>query len=118
MGDNAPPEAVIFERLQVELRILSDVARRIEYAVVDNLVQSVAEDHQADIQLLDLLIQSTETLDMVLGRLARAANDQSQNDYAHTIGELPLGDMAARLGGRAANGCKDAAAQRNKIDLF
>ena len=108
----------VFERLQIELRILSDIARRVEYAMVDELIQNGEQENRANIQLLDLLIQSTEALDKVMGRVATEFENGEVIEPEVLAHGLPLRDMANRLRGGSQALTNTDASIASSVDLF
>ncbi len=117
--DDPTRNATLVARLQIEMRILSDIARRVEYAVIDELMPELDGSSQADIQLLDLLIQSADSLETVLGRLADAMSSNSTAMAEDLVVGLPLRDMATRLSGsKSQKQVATSTHSKSTIDLF
>jgi len=89
--------AVIFSKLAVELRILSDLGYRLEYAVSEHFFQARSSAPNNDLQILDLMIQSTDALERLAESLAGQCRSGQIADLGEAATELVLRDMIERL---------------------
>ncbi len=89
--------ALIFSKLAVELRILSDLGYRVEYAIADHLAACNDARPNTDLQILDLLIQSTDELERLVENLAEQCRAGGLADLSAASADLVLRDMIGRL---------------------
>ena len=90
-------------RLQRELNILSQLGRKIEYAVSDRDCGNVSDRVSKDFQYLDLLIQSTDALEAIVDYAKNVDNYPSGIDIGEAVAKTPLREMASRMAAQVVN---------------
>ncbi len=112
--------ADVLGKLRREMEILSELGRRVEYAFSDGYFDATRSASGTDLQMLDLLIQSTDALEAFIGLLTEFAERNASPDVETAANAIPLRDMAGRLGDFGADSQQrnPQRSNRNDVELF
>lgn len=109
----------VLAKLTIELRILSDIAYRLEYAIAEQFAQTPSRMLNAELQLVDLFVQSTDALGLLTENLVGQCEDQGRVELRSAVIGITLNDMIDRLTGEQADGpVPPAGADASGVELF
>lgn len=91
--------AAILRKFAIELRILSNLGYRLEYALSEHLAVLRARQASADLQMLDMIIQSVDALELLAENLADQGESGAGVDLDKAAQAIRLKDMVHRLTG-------------------
>ena len=109
----------VMGRLRIELRILTDLLNRLEYTISDHLMAQPNARISADLQILDLIIQSTHSLEGLTGSLEVQSETGGAPDLISAANQIGLKDMVNRLAhGLERHKSQETSSISGHVDLF